>query len=275
MPFNGSGSFSFTANTVQPAVTGTDIDSSDFNDSMDELETALSTCVTKDGQTTCTQRIPFTEGIYLDDSGDTYIYESASNVVRHVVGGGIAFQITTTVIALDDMDLVMTNKNLYLDNGGDTYIVEASANTVNHVVGGNTMVQLTDSKAKFVGITTTASAANAFLDSGDSNNLLRSTSSLKYKRDLEPVTLEEARRIVMGSEGFSYASAIETDNQDRRWLGFGAEDIHAVDPRLVHYANGEPDGVQYERYVVVHNVLLRDIERRLVALEAMNGLGRE
>lgn len=65
MAFNGSGAFAFAANTVQPAVSGTVISQTDFNTSMDEIETALSTCICKDGQTTTTARIPFTSGISL------------------------------------------------------------------------------------------------------------------------------------------------------------------------------------------------------------------
>lgn len=65
MSFNGSGTFTFTANTVQPAVTATSISSTDFNSSMTEIATALSTAICKDGQTTTTARIPFTSGISL------------------------------------------------------------------------------------------------------------------------------------------------------------------------------------------------------------------
>src|SRR5690606_5062905 len=44
---------------------------------------------------------------------------------------------------------------------------------------------------RLTGISTTASAANAFLDSGAGNSILRSTSSLKYKKDIEPLSDEE------------------------------------------------------------------------------------
>ena len=40
---------------------------------------------------------------------------------------------------------------------------------------------------QFPAIGTTASAANAFIDGGAANSLLRSTSSLKYKADIEPL----------------------------------------------------------------------------------------
>ncbi|NCU72235.1 MAG: hypothetical protein EBY66_04360, partial [Candidatus Fonsibacter lacus] len=57
MSFNGSGSF--LINTAgQPVVSGTVISSTAFNALTADLATGLSTCITKDGQTTVTANIP-------------------------------------------------------------------------------------------------------------------------------------------------------------------------------------------------------------------------
>ena len=57
MSFNGSGTFQI--NTAgQPVVSGTVISSSAFNALTADLATGLSTCITKDGQTTITANIP-------------------------------------------------------------------------------------------------------------------------------------------------------------------------------------------------------------------------
>lgn len=57
MSFNGSGTF--LINTAgQPVVTGTVISSTAFNSLTADLATGLSTCITKDGQTTPTANIP-------------------------------------------------------------------------------------------------------------------------------------------------------------------------------------------------------------------------
>lgn len=57
LSFNGSGTFNI--NTAgQPVVTGTVISSSVFNALTADLATGLSTCITKDGQTTVTANIP-------------------------------------------------------------------------------------------------------------------------------------------------------------------------------------------------------------------------
>jgi hypothetical protein len=55
--FNGSGTFAINS-TGQPVVSGTVISSSTFNALTADLATGLSTCITKDGQTTVTANIP-------------------------------------------------------------------------------------------------------------------------------------------------------------------------------------------------------------------------
>lgn len=58
MPFNGSGSYSAPSSSWNPAVGGTTISSTDWNSLLTDLETALSTVITKDGQTTITANLP-------------------------------------------------------------------------------------------------------------------------------------------------------------------------------------------------------------------------
>jgi hypothetical protein len=55
---NGSGTYSAPANSWNPAVDGTDIDASDFNDLLTDLEDALSASLAKDGQTVPTANLP-------------------------------------------------------------------------------------------------------------------------------------------------------------------------------------------------------------------------
>lgn len=62
MPFNGTGTFVLTT-SGQPVVTQTIISTTMFNGVLDEVEVGLSTCITKDGQTTATASIPFAAGI--------------------------------------------------------------------------------------------------------------------------------------------------------------------------------------------------------------------
>lgn len=146
----------------------------------------------------------------------------------------------------------------------------------------------------FPSISTTASAANAFLDNAASNNLLRSTSSIRYKRDVEDALPTYTGKI-FDLRPIWYRSKAEADNPAWGWWGFIAEEVAEVDPRLVHWAyapedfedvtvgEGEdartekrlkpgaekkPDGVQYERMVVLMLAELKDLRARVAALEA-------
>lgn len=113
---------------------------------------------------------------------------------------------------------------------------------------------------------TTASAANAWLDSSSPYEMKRSTSSLRYKRDVEPVDPVRVNA-VLELEPIWYRSKCSGDNQGWSWYGLGAEQVAEKDPRLVHWAQevvgrdkhgnpvyGDrlvPDGVMYERVAVL------------------------
>jgi hypothetical protein len=88
---------------------------------------------------------------------------------------------------------------------------------------------------KFPNISTTASAANAFLDSGNSNNLLRSTSSVRYKTAIEDIG-ESYSANIFKLRPIWYRSLAEADNPDWSWYGLLAEDVAKVEPRLVHWS---------------------------------------
>lgn len=146
---------------------------------------------------------------------------------------------------------------------------------------------------------TTASAANMFVSSG--GTLFRSTSSARFKQNVQPLADEWADKI-LDLEPVFYESTAAGDaaNPDWTYYGFIAEDVAAVDGRYVHFDTGEreeeaavldpetkevvrparpprgrkpqaewiPDGVQYERMVVpLINVVKRQRDR-IEALEA-------
>jgi hypothetical protein len=109
----------------------------------------------------------------------------------------------------------------------------------------------------FPGIGTTASAANAVVDNGSTpaNELLRSTSSLRYKTDVRDLS-SEWRRVVKALRPITYRSTASADDPSLHWYGLIAEEVSDIDPRLVSYvkdATGKkiPESVQYERLVVL------------------------
>ena len=127
---------------------------------------------------------------------------------------------------------------------------------------------------------TTAAAANVYVDSG--TDLYRSTSSIKYKTDVE--TLQDSYAdAILNVRPVWYRSTCEGDCHDHSWWGFIAEEVAEIDPRLVHWktkeitydekgvivpepCEPEPEGVAYERFVP-H--LLNLIKRQKEAIETL------
>jgi hypothetical protein len=165
-------------------------------------------------------------------------------------------------------------------------------------------------EAYFIGVGTTASAANVFMNNASSpvNQLLRSTSSLRYKTDIEPIDRQHVRAAIAGLRPIWYRSKAEADRKDWSWYGLIAEEVAEVEPRLVHWSYAEedyddvqvsaiverpdedgkivsvveqvterrlkdgaklrPDGVQYERLAVLLLAEVQALRERVATLEA-------
>jgi Chaperone of endosialidase len=142
---------------------------------------------------------------------------------------------------------------------------------------------------RFPRITTTASAANAFVNPADSFNLLQSTSSIRYKKDITAIPQSRIDAL-KGLRLVEFTSSIPTDDGDVRHVGLIAEEVAAIDPHLVHWgyspedyewptgkgamktspklrhgAKRKPDGVQYERVLLLQVAAL---QKRVADLEA-------
>lgn len=103
---------------------------------------------------------------------------------------------------------------------------------------------------QFPNLTTTASSANAFLDTGDSNRLYVSTSSIEYKTDVENLDPTYADNI-LNLRPVWYRSTASADPAEWSYYGLIAEEVAAVEPRLVHYGYKQSD---YEEVVVTEEV---------------------
>ena len=137
---------------------------------------------------------------------------------------------------------------------------------------------------------TSASAANVQVDSA--GNVSRSTSSIKYKTNVE--TLEDAYADeILNCRPVWYRSLCSQDDPSWGWWGFIAEEVAEIDPRLVHWKttesviqedgsrvdvpleSPEPEGVQYDRFVPhLLNLIKRqgeaiaELQGKIAALEA-------
>ena len=213
-------------------------------------------------------------------SADCAIYRAADNTLGFSTASTERVRITS-----DGNLLVGTTGGTYRFNttvasGADRDMLIAGVNGVTNGLQVNYIHSGTALAVRFNSITTTASSANAFLDSGDGNRIYRSTSSLRYKTNIE--NIEESRsNAVLNLRPVWYKSLAKDDKNEWSWYGLIAEEVAEVEPRLVHWSyldsdyecteeNGQikktlkdgatlvPDGVQYERV----SVLLLDVVKR-------------
>tara|TARA_R100001086_G_scaffold91905_1_gene45541 strand:+ start:915 stop:1988 length:1074 start_codon:yes stop_codon:yes gene_type:complete len=129
---------------------------------------------------------------------------------------------------------------------------------------------------------TSSGSANVNVQS--SGALLRSTSSEKYKQNIEDMELSNAQAI-LNLRPVYYKSKCDLDNPDHSHWGFIAEEVDKVDPRLVLYKTvnityndegmpveevletPEPEGVQYDRLTPAIVKLLQEQQKTIKALE--------
>src|SRR5260221_7284077 len=151
MPFNGSGVYTAPAADF-PVVTQTVISSTHFNNTINDIATALSTCLTKDGQQVATANIPFggfratnvgitaiagsvgTPAINVSDAG-TGLYRSAASELAVTVAG-------TQRARFDSTGLIVT--------GGGTVSGATSTTTLTASTSVVTPLAGTDSGVDFV-----------------------------------------------------------------------------------------------------------------------------
>lgn len=117
---------------------------------------------------------------------------------------------------------------------------------------------------------TTAAAANLNVDGN--GTFFRSTSALKYKKDirsLENIDISLFRAV-------RYKSKSESDDQTKDHFGIVADEVHAAGiTELVNYGvDGEVEGFQYERLTVVllkhcqeQQAIITALTARVAALE--------
>lgn len=129
---------------------------------------------------------------------------------------------------------------------------------------------------------TTSGAANVNVQS--SGAVLRSTSSEKYKQNIEDMELSYAQAI-LNLRPVYYKSKCDQDNADDSHWGFIAEEVEKIDPRLVLYKTlnvtfndegmpveevlktPEPEGVQYDRLTPAIVKLLQEQQKTIETLE--------
>lgn len=159
MPFNGSGSYSAPSNSWNPAVANTAITSDDWNTLLADMSLALTTTLTKDGQSTTSARIGFAVGtsatgssasaVAYSATGDTNtgVYFPAADEIGIAAGGipimtatatTVTFPVAVTFSGSPSIagNLTVTgnltvNGNTTIGNAGSDTLTVAAASTFN------------------------------------------------------------------------------------------------------------------------------------------------
>jgi hypothetical protein len=223
--------------------------------------------VNASGATDHIWRIADTEKARLDGTGLTVVDDlTISDKIIHAGDSNTAIRFP----AADTFTIETAgSERARVDSSGRLLMGEISpATSVNHSICTPGRLQSDGTYS-----ITTGSSANVFIST--EGLFSRSTSSLKYKTDVEDVDINYSEALVYGSRPVWYRSLSESDPSDYSYWGFIAEEVAEIDPRMVHWGDDGPEGVQYDRYVVhLVNVIQRQqqrldaMESRIAALEA-------
>lgn len=211
-----------------------------------------------------------TKKLYLDGGGDTYIHESSANRIAFVSGGTEMFVVNSGVpINLSKEALgVEATKKLYLDGGGDTYIYEGASNDIYIVTGGTHRGGWNANGVYVNTYPTAASAANLWSQNG--SNIHISTSSIRYKHDIDTLDADHALSAVMAMRPVTYRG--KTDEDQRRYVGFIAEEMQTIAPLLATYdeggESGTPNYVTYDRVTAYLVAVVQKQQAEIDALKA-------
>jgi hypothetical protein len=184
--------------------------------------------------------------VYFGDTADGdvggIIYSHADNSINLRVGGANKIEFTNT------------NNLLVLGNITPATQVNYSICTSGRIQSDGTYNN------------TTANAADVLIN--PTGVFARSISSIKYKTDVENAELSYSEALIYGSRPVWFRSLAGNDPSDYSYWGFIAEEVAEIDPRMVHWGNDGPEGVQYDRYVVHLVSIIQKQQQRLDALEA-------
>lgn len=153
-----------------------------------------------------------------------------------------------------------------MDTPGNVYLNSGGQLSLNAPTGD---IFLTPGPENYVviGHATTSNAANTHLFTN--GVIQRSTSSLKYKRDVELAELSIEDILKLTPKTWRDKRQVEENPETtQRYIGFIAEDLHEAGLGcFVVYEDGEPDAIAYDRLAAALIVVIKSHEERLKTLE--------
>jgi hypothetical protein len=224
-----------------------------------------------------------TVGDTIGTSGRLHVWNSGTTPAVYAqqasTGTGDLFRAVTsggsTVFSVSSAGAITTTSTVTTTGSitcGGTFVINSNAIT------STTDINLTPGSSAdrviFNNLGTTGSSANAVF--GSNGGLVKSTSSIRYKTDVETLSTEQAEAIFDSFRAVRYTSLASEDSQQGRFFGLIAEEVAAIEPMLVSWANIPavsttdlvPDGVAYDRLAVLLIPLVQDLRERVVSLEA-------
>lgn len=204
---------------------------------------------------------------------------------------------TFTTVTADQF--IVPSQGSISGSGGELFLRGGWVRATN-AAGSQTYALFMHNGVQFPTLQTTASGANAYLDAGLSNALYRSTSSLRYKTDVQDLDGKYLDKL-LELRPVRYRSAAGADDPSLSHFGLIAEEVAEIEPRLVNFtyadedyedvevesesAGGEiasrterklkegagrkvPDGVQYDRLTVLLLGLVKRQQGEIDSLKA-------
>jgi hypothetical protein len=222
-----------------------------------------------------------TERMRIDANGNVGIGTSSPARQAVIYGSFPCLQLansTSGVTSNDGLLIYENGLNATLSNQESGYMSFETANTERMRIDSSGNVMMGTTTAAGSGLTvgtgllwcvgsynnTTASAAN--MNIGSNGGISRSTSALKYKknvRDLPSIDISKFRPIV-------YNSKCDGDDQTVDYFGFIADEVDDVGIKeLVSYgADGQVEGFQYERMTAVLTKVIQELKAELDTVKA-------
>ena len=272
--FNSGGSATFAINASTGAasfagsITGSTITGSTLNIGGNFYVDGATGFLTCTGAT-ITGTITATSGSFTGS-----VTASSGSIAGFTIGSSQLSNSQMTIYSNGNITSLGTINAFYVSAG----ISLTSAGTL-VVTGNSTLGGTTTAEGYFYnsGYATTTSSANAYINSS-TGLLARSSSSLRYKLNVEPQIIPNQSILALAPKSFiDKASADAQGSTDGlpRILGLIAEEIAEIpvlaDLLMNKNEQGQPDSVNYDRVAVALIPLLKDHEARLAKLEGANG----
>jgi hypothetical protein len=107
-----------------------------------------------------------------------------------------------------------------------------------------------------------------------SNEIIRDTSSIQFKKDVEDIEEGYAANLLDNARPVWFRAKDDKQNPEHSYWGFIAEELAEVEPRLCVFEDGAPFSVDYGKFsplllklIQIQNEKIKSLETRLAALE--------